>query len=104
MAKQINKKALFQEWVHSKEEDTEDESIYRPADYDFPLSRQPRESFSLASDGSLTKDELAPDDRLKEQPGTWKLAKNQIAFYAGTKQLQKRVISSLENDKLVLKK
>jgi hypothetical protein len=104
MNKQINKKALFKEWIHSKEEDTEDEAIFRPADYNFPLSRQPRESFKLVSDGSMINSEISPDDSLEEKQGTWKLVKNEIAFYNNSKQFQKKVISSLEPNKLVLKK
>ena len=104
MSERIDKNALYQEWIHSREEDTEQESIFRPADYEFPLTRRPRESFQLASDGSLTKGGVSPADRREEERGTWELKNDEIAFYADSKPVQKRVISSVEPSKLVLKK
>ena len=52
MSNQINQDALYQHWVHSHEEDTNTEIVFRPATYNFPRSRG-RRSFELKTDGIL---------------------------------------------------
>jgi hypothetical protein len=43
---------LHKRWLHSYEEDTETEAVYRPESYAFPPSRGPRPGFELRPDGS----------------------------------------------------
>ena len=43
---------LCQHWVHSHEEDTETEMVFRPASHPFPRSRG-RRSFELRPDGTF---------------------------------------------------
>jgi hypothetical protein len=45
--------AIFKHWVHSWEEDTEDVAVYRPSDYQFPLSRG-RDGFEIKKNGDLS--------------------------------------------------
>lgn len=104
MAKKINKAALCREWVHSGEEDTENEIVFRPADYDFPLSRAPRESFQLKPDGKLIKGEGSASDQVQEAQGTWALENDKIAFQVESEPDQIRQIASVGAGKLVLKK
>jgi hypothetical protein len=64
--------ALHGHWVHSHEEDSEDELVFRPADYDFPRSRG-RQSIELRPDGSYSERRPGPVDVPEESTGSWKL-------------------------------
>jgi len=59
-------------WVHVFEADTADGAVYRPEDEDIPLSRRPRERIELRRNGSARLFLPGPDDRLVEQPATWR--------------------------------
>jgi hypothetical protein len=52
---------MFKRWVHSREEDTEKEAVYRPAGYKLPLSRG-RDAFELTKDGGFIKYGIGRDD------------------------------------------
>ncbi len=98
---------LQQQWVHSYEEDTETEVVFRPRVYRFPPSRG-RKSFELKSDGTLVEMGIGPTDRRQESQGRWRLeAGNSIAFYEGEQPgAPKRVLRvvSAAKDRLVVKK
>lgn len=107
MPKKIKQEALHQCWMHSREEDTDTEMVFRPVTYDFPLTRRVRESFELKPDGSLVKGDPSPTDRQEETYGTWKLeGDDQIAFYTKgqSKPSQKLQIASVGEDRLIVKK
>ena len=106
MNSQVNRDALHQHWVHSHEEDTAREMVFRPATYNFPRSRG-RRSFELKPDGSLVEGGIAPDDRRQEAEGTWELTdEDQLAFYTKAASEPSRVmrIASVDKDRLVIKK
>jgi hypothetical protein len=46
-------------WVHSHEEDSDEEMVFRPAAYEFPPSRG-RRSFELKPDGILAEGGIGP--------------------------------------------
>lgn len=102
----IKEEVLQGEWVHSREEDTNDETVFRPADYDFPLCRQPRQLISLKPDGNLVQGEATESDNLEESPGSWKLEDDrlQIQYESDEKPDQTLRIASIDSNKLVLKK
>ena len=64
--------ALNGPWVHSHEEDSDTELVFRPADYDFPRSRG-RQSIELRADGSYAERRPGPVDVPEESTGSWKL-------------------------------
>lgn len=102
----INKKALYQHWVHSHEEDTEAGQVYRPATYTFPPSRG-RMSFELHPDGSLNETVIGPDDRLETIRGTWRLDdKNRLHVFHKSNPDATRIIEilSADRDRLVVKR
>ena len=72
MEKQKILKTIQQSWIHSHEEDTETEMVFRPSDYDFPLSRG-RAGFELKSDSKLVELNIAPSDGSEEETGSWDL-------------------------------
>jgi len=104
MAGKIKTSNLCQEWIHSTEEDNAEESVFRPVDYQFPLTRRPRDFFRIHADGSLIKGQGTPSDSLEEDQGHWILDKNEILFRTETNPAQKYRIASVAPDKLVLKK
>ncbi len=102
----IDKTALQKHWLHSREEDTESEIVLRPVDYEFPLTRRPRESFDLKPDGSLVRGKASPSDSLEQQKGKWTLEDDNLTLYpeSGREAIQKFRIASIAPDRLVIKK
>jgi len=106
MKKNIVKNMLYGQWVHSHEEDTETERVYRPASFAFPRSRG-RSAMALKPDGGLVETGTGPADRPRESRGSWKLENDDMLFvYEIGKARPKRQIKivSLDRDKLVVKK
>jgi hypothetical protein len=106
MKKNIDQNALHQHWVHSHEEDTETERVFRPASFAFPRSRG-RSAMALKPDGGLVETGIGPTDRPQESLETWKLEGDDIlSIYEKGKRKPKRTmkILSLDKDRLVIKK
>lgn len=106
MAGEKERAVLTQRWVHSHEEDTDTDMVFRPEGYSFPRSRG-RTSFTLEPDGGLVEIGIGPTDRREEKRGTWKLeAREMLAFYGepGTKPKRVLKIVSVDNDKLVVRR
>jgi hypothetical protein len=106
MNRESVREILEQHWVHSHEEDTDTEMVFRPATYRFPPSRG-RRSFELKPDGTLIEVGIGPTDRRQQGQGTWRLeGDNAIAFYESQQSEPKRVLHvvSAANDRLVVKK
>ena len=101
----INPLDLHQHWVHSQEEDTATEAVYRPDTYKFPPARG-RTSFDLRPMGALVKGAIAADDRRAKTQGTWKLDGDKLALYADDEAKPDEVmqIASVSKDKLVVRK
>jgi hypothetical protein len=106
MKKVIDRNVLHQHWVHSHEEDTETERVFRPASFAFPRSRG-RSAMALKPDGGLVETGIGPDDRSQESLETWKLEGNDtLSIYEKGKRKPKRTmkILSLDKDRLVVRK
>jgi hypothetical protein len=107
MGKTVVATAIQRHWVHSHEEDTETESVYRPASYVFPPSRG-RKSFEIKPSGKLIEHPIGPSDRSEETPGTWKLGDDDttLTFYpeASSKPARVMRIASVDKEKLVIRK
>jgi len=102
----MTQEILHQRWVHSHEDDTANEMVFRPADYPFPPSRG-RRFFELKADGSLVEGGPGAADRPKESQGRWKLEEGKkLLFYAGSRKEPSRVmeVKSVGNDRLVVEK
>ena len=63
---------LHQRWIHSHEEDTPQEMVFRPATHTFPPSRG-RTGIELRPDGTYVETGIAPTDGPKLTQGKWKL-------------------------------
>ena len=102
----LDKDALHQTWMHSREEDTDAEMVFRPADYAFPRARG-RTGFELKNSGTLVEIGIAPTDAQQQTEGTWSLKDdNKLAFYSGSGSEPSRVLQviSADKDRLVFKK
>ncbi len=63
---------IFREWGHSFEEDTDDITVYRPAEYDFPLSRG-RAGIEFKPEGNVIYWEIGPVDTPRGVKGHWRI-------------------------------
>jgi hypothetical protein len=77
----IPPEALQQVWVHSHEEDTETEMVFRPAGHRFPPSRG-RRSFELREGGQLIEGAPGAADRRAEARGAWRLTEDGALAFA----------------------
>ena len=79
MAHKIDRKVLQQHWIHSHEEDTPTEMVFRPANFPFPPSRG-RYGFELKSDGSFVETAIGPTDKPQKVEGNWDFQGDRIAI------------------------
>jgi hypothetical protein len=97
---------LMQRWLHSHEEDTRTDKVYRPASFPFPPSRG-RTGFELRPDHSYIRSGIAARDGVSEEQGTWEIKENgekQIILKSPSgDQLMLRVVS-VDHDRLVVRK
>lgn len=100
-------KNLQQSWIHSHEEDTDTETVYRPADYDFPLSRG-RAGFELKPDNKLAEITIAATDGTAEDAGSWHLKDDaddlKIQLNPDNSATRDLQIKSVSKNRLVVKK
>ena len=99
----IPAKLLEQRWIHSHEEDTDTEMVFRPASFNFPRSRG-RSGFELRPDHSLVEIGIGATDAPAETQGKWNIsADGTLNFYpertAGEKTLK---VASVEANRLVI--
>ena len=97
---------LHRRWVHSHEEDSDTEMVFRPDTFDFPPSRG-RGSFELREDGTFLDRGIGPTDRSEEAAGTWQLEEGErvVLRESRTDQVRRRLdIASVEPDRLVVRK
>ena len=105
MAK-LDKDALHQTWMHSREEDTDTEMVFRPEGYNFPRSRG-RTRFDLNPDGALAEIGIAPTYAQQTTAGRWQLEDgNKLVFYRASETEPTKVMQVVhaDKDRLVVKK
>jgi hypothetical protein len=104
--KQIEPQAIYRRWLHSHEEDTERETVYRPDTYDLPPARG-REGFDLRRDQSCTDIGIGPTDKASTEPGTWELgADGQLRIWSGPGRQDLRTLRliSLDDERMVVER
>ena len=69
-------------WVHSHEEDSDDEMVFRPADHPFPRSRG-RTELDLRADGSYVETSPGPTDVPEAHNGSWSLREDGVLELSG---------------------
>ena len=105
MADKIDREVLQKHWIHSHEEDTPTEMVFRPADFPFPPSRG-RHGFELKPDGSYVEAAIGPTDKPLKAEGTWDLEGNRIAIYKAGERAPARTleVTSATPSRLVIRK
>ena len=101
----LDKEALHQTWMHSREEDTDTEMVFRPEGYNFPRSRG-RTGFDLRPNGALAEIGIAPTDAQQTTTGKWQLEDDKLLFYQGSDTVPGKVMQVIhaDTDRLVVKK
>ena len=98
----IDRSALERAWVHSHEEDTADEQVFRPAGFAFPPSRG-RRGFELRPDGSYAESAPGPSDRPEEASGTWELDDDTLVLSPSDAPGSERLrVTAVDADRLVV--
>ena len=101
----LNLEHLPQKWVHSKEEDTDTEMVYRPSTYSLPPVRGGRVSLDIKPDGTfISTGEGGADDRQTQKKANWKIDDNILELSDSDIDKKKLKILSLGNEKLVIEK
>jgi hypothetical protein len=105
MKKRDTERILRRRWVHSHEEDTDKEMVFRPATFEFPPSRG-RRSFELKPDGSLVEGRIGPTDRPVETQGSWELEDDdRLVLRPDPSEMPRFMkIASVDEDRLVIEK
>jgi hypothetical protein len=94
---------LFKSWGHSREEDVDDLTVYRPAGFKFPLSRG-RDGMEVRPDGTILHVGPGPDDRSRGVTGSWKSAgDNALDVRIGGADAAPRRMTVVDCDEHVLK-
>lgn len=104
--KKVEREMLYRRWIHSHEEDSETEMVYRPSNFEFPPSRG-RTGFELKSDKSCIEIGIAPTNGLYESQGTWEIEEDdhlKICFNPQTKDIRIMHVTSVDRDRLVIMK
>lgn len=101
----VDPSLLNQKWLHSHEEDTAGEIVYRPSGFKFPPSRG-RTGFELRPDGTAHVLGIAPTDAPDQHTGTWNIGdERQLTVHVPSLQeTQSMTVLSVSPDRLVLKK
>jgi hypothetical protein len=97
---------LQRAWMHSHEEDTDKNEVYRPSTFAFPPARG-RTGFELKSDETLIETGIGATDRRTHGTGKWNLdLAGNLRFYghSDAKPESTRKIVKLERDRLVVEK
>jgi hypothetical protein len=99
----LDEDALRGRWVHSHEEDSEDEMVFRPATHPFPPSRG-RTSFELRRDGSYLERSPGPVDVPEETRGHWAVKDDRLVLSPSDKSPARTwQVTAAEADRLVVR-
>ncbi len=96
---------LYQCWVHSHEEDTDTESVYRPVSFEFPPARG-RTGFELLADKSCKCVGIAAADGSTVAEGTWEIEDEDTLRIRIKCQGESQVltVASMNRNRLVIRK
>lgn len=89
--KSVSTDLLMGEWVHSHEESTTKENVFRPHNYNFPPSRG-REKMMLKEGGVLLYSSILPNDQPIQLKGTWLLSGKKLMLNYNKKKLKYTIV------------
>ena len=100
----VDRSALERAWVHSHEEDSAGQMVYRTADHAFPPSRG-RQGFELRPDGTCLETAIGPTDRPEQASGTWELTDDDTLVLGRPGEPDRRLrVRSVDGDRLVVER
>jgi hypothetical protein len=100
----LDRHALEGHWVHSHEEDGEDELVFRRATHPFPPSRG-RTSFELRPDGSYVERSPGPVDVPEESTGDWSLDRGRVVLRPAAGRPERTLeVKAAEPDRLAFRR
>jgi hypothetical protein len=106
VAAKVDKKRLVGSWLHSHEEDTASELVYRPMEYDFPPARG-RRGYEFRADDSCNVIGISPRDGAARTSCTWKLrggAHPEIEISYPDGRAEAVPVVSVDGERLVVRK
>jgi hypothetical protein len=93
-------------WLHSHEEDTDDQLVYRPKDFDFPPARG-RRGYEFLPDHTCNTIGISPRDGAAKTSCTWQLlggpSREIVLTFPGGRQ-EKLPLLSVDRQRLVVRK
>ena len=105
MPQPIDVNLLCRHWVHSREEDTDTESVYRPASFPLPPSRG-RSGLAFNADGTFKRIGIGSTDISHVTEGVWRLDRadaDQVHVEVDG-QSQRMKIADLKPERLTIKR
>jgi hypothetical protein len=93
-------------WVHYHEGDTPGTQVFKPFDFDFPLSRG-REAYHFQSNGKLTFYRIAPNDLIEPSNGKWTLLNDttiRIEYIGNEYPATELILIDVSPDRLIIRK
>jgi hypothetical protein len=106
MSDSISTQVLAGHWIHSHEEDTPTEMVFRPASYSFPPSRG-RQGFELKPDQTYREIGIGPTDKPTTSQGRWQVEQgNKLVVGNLDNPASRRIlqIASANANRLVIRK
>jgi hypothetical protein len=103
---EVSRELLVRRWVHSHEEDTDTEMVFRPDGFKFPPSRG-RVAFELKEDGTALDRGIGATDIPREAEGRWTVEEDGtiVLLEKGTDRVLRRLpVESVVPDRLALRK
>lgn len=97
----MEKAELINTWYRCKEEETDENRVYRPRGYAFAPTRMPRETLRIAADGTVALGKPGSNDANDAAHGTWELKGDVLEICTGSSTQECRVIS-VSKEKLTL--
>ena len=94
---------IVQRWLHSHEEDTDTEMVFRPNSFSFPASRG-RVGFELRADGTCVDIGIGPADGPVGSEGRWSLDGDRLELESGAGEGRHRMyrVISCDRERLVV--
>jgi hypothetical protein len=101
----LNLQHLYRRWMHSYEEDSGSEVVYRSSPFRFPRSRG-RTGFEIRADGTVTISGIAATDGPATTEGKWRIEGGNTLIFTNRRAepIQVFHILSLDSDRLIIRK
>lgn len=95
--------SLLGDWVHSHEEDSGNQMVFRPSTYSFPPSRG-RSNYRLETGGALQVVRPGPTDQREHAGGTWSLEEGVLLLRPSSGETLRFPVVSVDSQRLVVNK